>query len=112
MKNLVIHFVDYANEMTESFAYYADAIMFDDDHIGLTVRKMPNGYELYICTLEYANDNHTRFKELFIKPLLDNKGFIKGTNFGNEHYAQFGNIEIRYVILNEININFAQSNGK
>ena len=102
-KKLVIHLVNYANGITDPFAYYADAIMFDNDHIGLTVRIMPNGYELCISTLEYTNDNHTRFKELFIKPLLDNKGFIKGTNFGNEHYAQFENIEIRYVILNEFN---------
>lgn len=112
IKNLVIHFVNYENEMTDSFAYYADAIMFDDDHIGLTVRKMPNGYELYICTLEYADDNHTKFKERFIKPLLDDKGYIKGTNFGKEHYAQIEDIEIRYVILNEFNINFEQGNGK
>lgn len=112
MKDLTIHFVNYENEMTDSFAYYADAIMFDDDHIGLTVRKMPNGYELYISTLEYADSNHTRFKEQFIKPLLDDKGYIKGTNFGKEHYAQIGGIEIRYVILNEININFEQNNGK
>lgn len=112
IKNLVIHFVNYENKMTDSFAYYADAIMFDDDHIGLTVRKMPNGYELYICTLEYANVDHTIFKELFIKPLLDDKGSIKGENFGNEHYAQSEDVEIRYVILNEFNINFEQGNGK
>ena len=109
IKNLVIHFVNYENEMTDSFAYYADAIMFDNDHIGLTVRKMPNGYELYICTLEYAD---TKFKEQFIEPLLDDKGFIRGTDFGKEHYAQIGDIEIRYVILNEFNINFEQGNGK
>lgn len=111
-KKLVIHFISYENEMMDRFAYYADAIMFDDEHIGLTVRKMPNGYNLYVSTLEYADARHRKFKEKFIVPLLDDKGYIKGNNYGKGYYTQFGDIEIRYVILNEININFEQSNGK
>ena len=102
-KKLVIHFISYENEMMDRFAYYADAIMFDDEHIGLTVRKMPNGYNLYVSTLEYADARHRKFKEKFIEPLLDDDGFIKEENFGKEFKAKFIGVDVNYVILNEFN---------
>lgn len=112
MKHINIHFIDYMNGMLDGIEYYKDAIIFDDKHIGFTVLRLPQEYDLYINTHEYANDNHRVFKTKFINPVLDDRGYIANCNYGIRFFTVINGIEISYVISNEFNINFEQGNGK
>lgn len=109
VKNLVFHLVNYNDEVIDSFSYYRDTIIFDDDNIYFTIMKMPDYYELYINAMDYANHKHKAFKEEFIKPLLDEDGYIRRNNFGNEHTTIICGIEIRYRIIDEFDINLEQN---
>ena len=102
-KKLVIHFVKCSSETISSVAYYANAVIFDDEHILRTVRVIPNGYELNICTIPYTYSSHSIFKAKFIEPLLDDEGYFKEENFGKKFKATFPVCDVNYVILNEFN---------
>lgn len=83
--------------------YYANAVIFDNNHIFRTVWIMSDGYELNICTIPYTDSSHSIFKEKFIEPLLDDDGFIKEEYFGKRILAKFPVFDVNYVILNEFN---------
>ena len=102
-KKLVIHFIQCTSETINSVTYYANAVIFDDEHILRTVWVIPDGYELNICTIPYAYCSHSIFMEKFIKSLLDDKGYIKEDNFGKEFKAKFPKLDVNYVIMNEFN---------
>ena len=102
-KKLVIHLVKYSIETISSMTYYANAVIFDNNHIWRTLWILPNGYELNVCTKPYTDSSHSIFKEKFIEPLLDDDGFIKEENFGKEFKAKFIGVDVNYVILNEFN---------
>ena len=102
-KKLVIHLVKYSSETINSMPYYANAVIFDNNHIFRTVWIMPDGYELNICTKPYTDSSHSIFKEKFIEPLLDDKGYIKEENFGKEIKVKFPVFDVNLVILNEFN---------
>lgn len=102
-KKLVIHFVKCSSETINSMTYYANAVIFDNNHIWRTLWIMPDGYELNICTIPYTDSSHSIFKEKFIEPLHDDDGFIKEENFGKEFKAKFVALDVNYVILNEFN---------
>ena len=102
-KKLVINLVKYSIEIINSMPYYANAVIFDNNHIFRTVRIMPNGYELNIYTIPYTDSSHSIFKEKFIEPLLDDDGFIKEEYFGKRILAKFPVCDVNYVILNEFN---------
>ena len=102
-KKLVINLVKYSSEIINSMPYYANAVIFDNNHIFRTVWIMPDGYELNICTKPYTDSSHSIFKEKFIEPLLDDDGFIKEENFGKEIKVKFPVFDVNLVILNEFN---------
>ena len=102
-KKLVIHLVKYSSETISSMPYYANAVIFDNNHIFRTVWIMPDAYELNICTIPYTDSSHSIFKEKFIEPLLDDDGFIKEEYFGKRILAKFPVFDVNYVILNEFN---------
>ena len=102
-KKLVINLVKYSSEIINSMPYYANAVIFDNNHIFRTVWIMPDGYELNICTKPYTDSSHSIFKEKFIEPLLDDKGYIKEENFGKEIKVKFPVFDVNLVILNEFN---------
>lgn len=102
-KKLVIHLVKYSSETISSMPYYANAVIFDNNHIFRTVWIMPDVYELNICTKPYADSSHSIFKEKFIEPLLGDDGFIKEEYFGKRFLAKFPVFDVNYVILNEFN---------
>ena len=102
-KKLVIHLVKYSYETINSMTYYANAVIFDNNHIFRTVWLMPDGYELNICTIPYTDSSHSIFKEKFIEPLLGGDGFIKEDNFGKTLKVKFPVFDVNLVILNEFN---------
>lgn len=99
----MIHLVKYSSETINSMTYYANAVIFDNNHIFRTVWLMPDGYELNICTIPYTDSSHSIFKEKFIEPLLDDDGFIKEENFGKRILVKFPVFDVNLVILNEFN---------
>lgn len=102
-KKLVIHFVKCSSETINSMTYYANAVIFDNNHIFRTVWIMPDVYELNICTIPYNDSSHSIFKEKFIEPLLDDEGNIKDEYFGKKIYVKFPVFDLNVVILNEFN---------
>ena len=102
-KKLVIHLVKYSYETINSMTYYANAVIFDNNHIFRTVWIMPDGYELNICTIPYTDSSHSIFKEKFIEPLLGDDGYIKEDNFGKTLKVKFPVFDVNLVILNEFN---------
>ena len=99
----MIHLVKYSSETINSMPYYANAVIFDNNHIFRTVWLMPDGYELDVCTKPYIDSSHSIFKEKFIEPLLGDDGFIKEEYFGKRILAKFPVFDVNYVILNEFN---------
>ena len=99
----MIHLVRYTSETINSMTYYANAVIFDNNHIFRTVWRMPDGYELDVCTKPYTDSSHSIFKEKFIEPLLGDDGFIKEENFGKRFLAKFPVFDVNVVILNEFN---------
>ena len=102
-KKLVIHLVRYTSETISSMTYYANSVIFNNNHIFRTVWIMPNGHELNICTIPYTDSSHSIFKEKFIEPLLGDDGYIKEENFGKEFKVKFPVFDVNLVILNEFN---------
>lgn len=102
-KKLVIHFVKYSSETISSMPYYANAVIFDNNHIFRTVWIMPDVYELNVCTKPYTDSSHSIFKEKFIEPFLDDDGYIKDENFGKTLKVKFPVFDVNLVILNEFN---------
>lgn len=102
-KKLVIHLVRYTSETINSMTYYANSVIFDNNHIFRTVWRMPDGYELNICTIPYIDSSHSIFKEKFIEPFLGDDGYIKDENFGKVLKVKFPVFDVNLVILNEFN---------
>lgn len=103
IKNLVIHLVKYSSETINNMTYYANSVIFDNNHIFRTVWRMPDGYELDVCTKPYIDSSHSIFKKKFIEPFLGDDGYIKEENFSKALKAKFIGVDVNYVILNEFN---------